>query len=82
MSSATWSTASAIPGEVEGLLYIVRVRALARQAGVRQIKLDGPTITIQMLASRRLDRALERQLPANSRMGPTQVHLDRAVARG
>jgi transcription-repair coupling factor (superfamily II helicase) len=66
-----------IPGEVEGLLYIVRLRAMGRQAGVRSIKADENTFTIQMAPSYRLDREFVRQLPPNSQVGPTQVRLDR-----
>jgi transcription-repair coupling factor (superfamily II helicase) len=66
-----------IPGEVEGLLYIVRLRAMGRQAGVRSIKADDNTFTIQMAPSYRLDREFVRQLPPNSQVGPTQVRIDR-----
>ncbi|MEX2236329.1 MAG: transcription-repair coupling factor [Dehalococcoidia bacterium] len=71
-----------IPGEVEGLLYIVRVRALGRAAGVKSIKADDHTFTLQMSMSTRLDRSLQRDLPPNSQVGPTQVRLDRPTLGG
>jgi transcription-repair coupling factor (superfamily II helicase) len=66
-----------IPPEVEGLLYIVRLRALGRKAGVKSIKYEGPTIIIQMLPSFRLERSLASEFPPNTQVGPTQVRLDR-----
>ncbi|MPZ22190.1 MAG: transcription-repair coupling factor, partial [Dehalococcoidia bacterium] len=65
-----------IPGEVDGLLYIVRLRAFGRRARARWVKSDGATITIQLDPATRLNRNLVRELPRNSHVGPTQVRLD------
>ncbi|MGB2696124.1 MAG: transcription-repair coupling factor, partial [Dehalococcoidia bacterium] len=64
------------PSAAENLLYIVRVRALARQAGVRAIQQEDTTLVIQTaggIAPR--DRLRDVEI-AGLQAGPTQARLD------
>ena len=71
------------PLPVETLLYVVRLRALARQAGVQSVLSEDGEIVLRMLPGRQLPRErLRAELPAATWIGPTSVRLNREALDG
>jgi transcription-repair coupling factor (superfamily II helicase) len=67
-----------LPEPVQTLLYVVRVRALAREAGVQSIQTEDGQIVLRMVQGRRLPQEqLRRLLPEGAWVGPTSVRLSR-----
>jgi len=68
-----------MPEPVETLLYVVRLRALAREAGVQSIQTEDGQIVLRMTHGLRLPQErLRRQLPDAAWVGPTSVRLSQA----
>ncbi len=66
------------PEPVQTLLYVVRVRTLAREAGVQSVQTEDGQIVLRMVQGRHLPQEqLRRQLPDGSWVGPTSVRLSR-----
>jgi transcription-repair coupling factor (superfamily II helicase) len=67
-----------LPEPVQTLLYVVSVRALAREAGVQSVQTEDGQIVLRMVQGRHLPQEqLRRQLPDGSWVGPTSVRLSR-----
>jgi len=68
-----------LPEPVETLLYVVRLRALAREAGVQSIQTEDGQIVLRMSHGLRLPQErLRRQLAEAAWVGPTSLRLSRA----
>jgi transcription-repair coupling factor (superfamily II helicase) len=71
-----------LPEPVETLLYVVKVRALARQAGVHSIQTEDGQIVVRMSQGVRLPQErLRRELPHVAWVGPTSLRLSQARLR-
>ena len=71
-----------LPEPVQALLYVVRLRALAREAGVQSIQTEDGLIVLRMMHGHRLPQErLRRQLPDAAWVGPTSVRLSQARLR-
>jgi transcription-repair coupling factor (superfamily II helicase) len=67
-----------LPRSVRALLYVVRLRTLAREAGVQSIQAEDGEIVLRMAAGRRLPQEeMRREAPPESWVGPTSVRLSR-----
>ncbi len=67
-----------LPPSVRTLLYVVRLRTLAREAGVQSIQAENGEIVLRMAAGRRLPQErIRREAPPESWVGPTSVRLSR-----
>jgi transcription-repair coupling factor (superfamily II helicase) len=67
-----------LPRSVRALLYVVRLRTLAREAGVQSIQAEDGQIVLRMAAGRRLPQEkIRREAPPESWVGPTSVRLSR-----
>jgi hypothetical protein len=67
-----------LPRSVRALLYVVRLRTLAREAGVQSIQAEDGEIVLRMAAGRRLPQErVRREAPPESWVGPTSVRLSR-----
>jgi transcription-repair coupling factor (superfamily II helicase) len=67
------------PAPVRNLLYLVRLRALGRAAGVQGIASEGEVVIVQLADHVRLNReAVQRQLPDGVRVTANQIRLDRS----
>jgi transcription-repair coupling factor (superfamily II helicase) len=65
-----------LPGEVKNLLYAVRIKALAAQAGIESITTDDGQIVIRLFEGMRFDRQkLEPRLRDGIKLGVTQLRL-------
>jgi len=65
------------PPPAQGLLEVSRLRALARQAGVRSLAVEGGVVVLRLAEGRRLpEEALPRPLPRGVQAGPTSLRLD------
>jgi transcription-repair coupling factor (superfamily II helicase) len=72
-----------LPEPVQTLLYVVRLRALAREAGVQSIQTEDGQIVLRMMQGHRLaQERLRRQLVDASWIGPTSVRLSQARLGG
>ncbi len=72
-----------LPEPVQTLLYVVRVRALAREAGVQSVQTEDGQIVLRMVQGRRLPQEqLRPRLPPGSWVGPTSVRLSRVRLDG
>ncbi len=68
-----------LPEPVKTLLYVVRVRALAREAGVQSVQTEDGQIVLRMTRGRRLPQErLQRELTEAVWIGPTSVRLSQA----
>ena len=68
-----------LPEPVETLLYVVRVRALAREAGVQSVQTEDGQIVVRMIRGYRLPQErLRRELPDVAWIGPTSIRLSQA----
>ncbi len=68
-----------LPEPVETLLYVVRVRALAREAGVQSVQTEDGQIVLRMTRGRRLPQErLQHELSDAVWIGPTSVRLSQA----
>ena len=66
-----------LPPAAQGLLEVARLRALARQAGVRSLALEGGVVVLRLAQGRRLPlEALPSPLPRGVEAGPTSLRLD------
>jgi len=71
-----------LPEPVHTLLYVVRLRALAREAGVQSIQTEDGQIVLRMMHGQRLPQErLRRQLADAAWVGPTSVRLSQARLR-
>jgi transcription-repair coupling factor (superfamily II helicase) len=71
-----------LPEPVQTLLYVVRLRALAREAGVQSVQTEDGQIVLRMMHGRRLPQEqLRRRLPDAAWIGPTSVRLSQARLR-
>ncbi|MGA2285130.1 MAG: transcription-repair coupling factor [Dehalococcoidia bacterium] len=67
-----------LPEPVQTLLYVVRVQALAREAGVQSVQTEDGQIVLRMVQGRRLPQErLRHRLPEGAWVGPTSVRLSR-----
>ena len=70
------------PEPVTTLLYVVRLRALAREAGVQSVQTEDGQIVLRMAQGHRLPQErLRGELPDAAWVGPTSVRLSRARLR-
>jgi transcription-repair coupling factor (superfamily II helicase) len=70
------------PQPVQTLLYVVRLRALAREAGVQSIQTEDSQIVLRMLHGHRLPQErLRRQFADGVWVGPTSLHLSQPRLR-
>ncbi len=71
-----------LPKPVRTLLYVVRLRALAREAGVQSIQTEDGQIVLRMAAGLRLPQErLQREAPEGTWVGPTSLRLSRGRLR-
>ncbi|MCJ7492583.1 MAG: transcription-repair coupling factor, partial [Dehalococcoidia bacterium] len=71
-----------LPEPVQTLLYVVRLRALARETGVQSIQTEDGQIVLRMTHGHRLPQErLRRQLSDAAWVGPTSVRLSPARLR-
>jgi hypothetical protein len=67
---------------VRSLLYVVRLRALAREAGVQSIQTEDGQIVVRMAAGLRLPQErLRQEAPEGTWVGPTSLRLSRGRLR-
>jgi transcription-repair coupling factor (superfamily II helicase) len=67
-----------LPEPVQTLLYVVRLRALAREAGVQSIQTEDGQVVVRMAGGRRLPQEqLRRRVPEGTWVGPTSLRLSR-----
>jgi transcription-repair coupling factor (superfamily II helicase) len=67
-----------LPEPVQTLLYVVRLRALAREAGVQSIQTEDGQVVVRMAGGRRLPQEqLRRRAPEGTWVGPTSLRLSR-----
>jgi transcription-repair coupling factor (superfamily II helicase) len=67
-----------LPEPVQTLLYVVRLRALAREAGVQSIQTEEGQVVVRMAGGRRLPQEqLRRRTPEGTWVGPTSLRLSR-----
>ncbi len=67
----------ALPGEVENLLYAVRIKLMAARAGIESIATEDGQIVVQLLEGMRFDRQkLQPLLRDGIKLGTTQLRLN------
>jgi transcription-repair coupling factor (superfamily II helicase) len=67
-----------LPEPVQTLLYVVRLRALAREASVQSIQGEDGQVVVRMAGGQRLPQErLRRQAPEGTWIGPTSLRLSR-----
>ncbi len=68
-----------LPRAVRTLLYVVRLRTLAREAGLQSIQTEDGEIVLRMAAGKRLPQEkIRREVPPETWVGPTSVRLSRS----
>ncbi len=68
----------AVPGTVENLLYLVRLRALVLSRGIRVISLHGSDVVMRFREAVGIDMAkAQRRFGASLKVGPTSMRLSR-----
>jgi transcription-repair coupling factor (superfamily II helicase) len=68
-----------LPRTVRTLLYVVRLRTLAREAGLQSIQTEDREIVLRMAAGKRLPQEkTRREIPPETWVGPTSVRLSRS----
>jgi transcription-repair coupling factor (superfamily II helicase) len=66
-----------LPHEVENLLYMVRMKLMAAEAGVQDVSSEGGKVVIKLGAGTDIDRSsLQRDFGDVLRVGTTQLRLD------
>ncbi|MBE9501116.1 MAG: transcription-repair coupling factor, partial [Chloroflexi bacterium] len=66
-----------VPPQVKNLLYAVKVKILALEAGVKSIAVDEGQIVLQMAAGKKVEKALLEQAPGDGvKAGTNQVRLN------